>query len=70
MLAWWFDLRKNFGDAINPVLIRYLSGETAKNVSCRPWRKLKQLITKEPVYFVVGSTLQWADRYSIIWGAG
>jgi len=70
MLAWWFDLRKNFGDAINPVLIRYLSGETPKNVSCRPWRKLKQLITKEPVYFVVGSTLQWADRYSIIWGAG
>lgn len=70
MFAYWPGLKKNFGDVINPVLIRYLSGETPKNVKFHPRIKLEQLVKKEPVYFVVGSTLQGADRYSIIWGVG
>lgn len=82
MLAWWYDI-DNFGDALNPILIKFISGETPKNlytnrigligkkISFNFWENAKQLIKKEPVYVIIGSTLQWAvNKNSIIWGAG
>jgi len=70
MFAWWFK-HKNFGDAINPILIKFISGETPKNLRSNLYGIFKQLVTKEPVYIVVGSTLhRAADKNSIIWGAG
>ena len=56
--ARWFESR-NFGDAINPTLIKFLSGEDAVNNHAAI-----------PHYIVAGSILAYADRNSTIWGAG
>ena len=70
MLSWWL-FSKNFGDAINPFLIEKISGECPKNIHFNIKEFFKQLITKEPIYLVVGSTLQWAvTKDTVIWGAG
>lgn len=47
----------NFGDSINPVLIKLLSGKEVINVN-------------NPDYIIVGSIISWACKNTIIWGAG
>jgi pyruvyltransferase len=79
MLAWWLNM-DNFGDALNPVLINFISGKTPKNlctnligtkISFNIKERFKQIIKKEPIYLVIGSTLQWANNKNlVIWGAG
>jgi pyruvyltransferase len=50
----------NWGDALNPFLIEKLSGRPARyEEAALSWK-----------YLVIGSILQRADRFSIVWGAG
>ncbi len=67
---WWES--KNWGDALNPVLIEELSG-------LKPFRIQKYTINlkKEPIYTVIGSILEWPIlsnekilKNTIIWGTG
>jgi pyruvyltransferase len=67
---WWES--KNWGDALNPVLIRHLSGREPFLVQEYP-----ENLNQEPVYTVIGSILQWPVlqnekllRNTIIWGTG
>ena len=55
--AQWFE-SKNFGDAINPILIKLLSGRNVINT------------TKNDYYVCVGSILSYANKNSTVWGAG
>ena len=66
MLVRWFK-SNNWGDALNPVLIECISGETPIWVK-NPRRRRT---TKEPVYVVIGSIIAKAsDRNAVIWGTG
>jgi pyruvyltransferase len=62
--VWWSDL-PNWGDIVNPVLIRHLSGHDAV-----PYDRVIN-IARHPVYSVVGSVL---DRMTVpnlhVWGSG
>ena len=55
--ARWFE-SKNFGDAINPTLIKFLSGKNVINT------------TKNDYYLCIGSILSYANKNSTVWGAG
>jgi pyruvyltransferase len=70
MLARWSKLR-NWGDALNPVLIKLIAGEDPQWVATPPHRRWFRRRFNEPVYVVVGSTLRYAvDEDTVIWGAG
>jgi pyruvyltransferase len=58
--AFWHKDGTNWGDALNPVLIEYLSGRPARFASGRETEK----------YIVMGSILSEADGCSEVWGAG
>ena len=67
---WWES--KNWGDALNPVLIEQLSG-------LKPFliQEYTKNLKNEPIYTVIGSILQWPMlkkenllRNTIIWGTG
>lgn len=67
---WWES--NNWGDALNPVLIRHLSGRTA----FRMWEYAINL-KNEPIYTVIGSILDWPIfnnreilKNTVIWGTG
>lgn len=62
MYVKWFN-SKNWGDALNPILVEYISG-------IKPKRLRKNKKVKETNYLVVGSILDWADKNSIVWGTG
>lgn len=67
---WWKS--NNWGDALNPVLIQYLSG-------LKPFRIQDYTINpkNEPIYTVIGSILDWPLlknkkilKNTVIWGTG
>jgi pyruvyltransferase len=67
---WWES--KNWGDALNPVLIQHLSG-------LKPFRikNYSIIIKNDPIYTVIGSILGWPIlkkdkilKNTIIWGSG
>jgi pyruvyltransferase len=67
---WWGS--KNWGDALNPILIEHLSG-------LKPFlvREYSENLKNEPIYSVIGSILDWPIfkeerilRNTIIWGTG
>jgi pyruvyltransferase len=60
----------NFGDALNPWLIERISGSVPANISVSRPLKLAQEISRKPDFVMIGSTLQWCGRHSVIWGAG
>lgn len=68
IVAYWYrsknpEVVNNWGDAINPTLIKFLSGEEPKHV--------KDLENYQgSVYFVIGSILESAKDNSIVWGSG
>lgn len=68
MYARWF-LSDNWGDAVNPELIKFLSGRYPKYLS-RKKLNLKNKFLPKPVYLVCGSILSWADKNSVVWGPG
>jgi len=55
----------NWGDKIGPILFECISGIKPKAVGMS-----FENIEKKDVYLIVGSILQRADPYSIIWGPG
>lgn len=73
MLARWFN-SNNWGDALNPVLIKNLSGITPKRDDFSRFWRLKTLLrdksSNKDIYLVVGSILHMADRDCIVWGSG
>jgi pyruvyltransferase len=68
--AIWFN-SKNWGDAVNPVLIQHFSGKKPFRIT-KYWINLKN----EPIYAVVGSILDYPLltskmlKNTIIWGSG
>ncbi|PRD48209.1 polysaccharide pyruvyl transferase family protein [Sphingobacterium haloxyli] len=61
-----FPEGRNFGDALNMTLVKYLSRRDTF-----PSRFLKQTAYKEDTsYAVIGSICQWSRPQTIIWGAG
>jgi len=58
--ARWYNEDNNWGDKLNPVLIKLISGQDV-------------IYTKKAGHFkyiVVGSIIHYADEKSIVWGAG
>jgi len=68
MYARWFQ-SLNWGDAVNPILIIFLSGQNPTYLSMSKFR-LKNRFFPKPVYLVCGSILAYADKNTIIWGPG
>lgn len=56
----WYNIDNNWGDKLNPVLIKLISGHDV--VYSKKAGHLK--------YIVVGSILHYADNNSIVWGSG
>jgi len=48
----------NWGDALNPILIKKLSGHSPI------------LVNENPDYLCIGSVLQWATKNTTVWGTG
>lgn len=68
----WYDT-KNWGDALNPVLIEHLSGKKAKGIDINIHQSYwvdEEADLNAVHYLVIGSTLHHADRQTIVWGAG
>ena len=55
----------NFGDALNTELIRLITSEKPQLVN----NSFKNP-DNEDIYMAIGSVLGWADRNTIVWGAG
>jgi len=68
LLAWWShtpQAQRNFGDALNPVLIEWITGR--KPISAKQTLN----IAGRPVYCVIGSILDnIAVPHLVVWGAG
>jgi len=60
--AYWYKNNHNFGDILNPLFINQLS---AKNVI---W--VDPELYRYTNYIVIGSILDKANQYSIVWGSG
>lgn len=58
----WVHGSNNFGDVLNPILIYHLSGLKVIQVSSK--------IYKKDHFFIIGSILNRATRYTSVWGAG
>lgn len=67
IVAWWYkgDHPNNFGDALSPILVEWLSGR-------KPVRSSEIFnISNKPVHYVIGSILRKAQgRKVTIWGSG
>lgn len=64
---------RNWGDALNPVLIKYLSGkEPIFTYRVKPLNNFPLYYKAGPVYSVIGSVLQNASEKDnlIVWGSG
>jgi pyruvyltransferase len=69
LCAYWYE-SKNWGDALNPTLIRLLSGKKPIAVGKDTWN-----VHQRPIYAVIGSILDRSDlnkfiKNTIIWGPG
>lgn len=70
VIAWWYETKmsnatNNFGDALNPILIKWLCGRQPIHA-----RKIINFGNK-PIFFVIGSILEMAKaKQAIIWGSG
>ncbi|MBE7382483.1 MAG: polysaccharide pyruvyl transferase family protein [Leptolyngbya sp. SIO1E4] len=67
----WYDT-KNWGDALNPILIEKISGTHARgfDIALRAQQPVSEDPRVAPFYLVIGSTLKHADSQTSIWGAG
>lgn len=69
LLFLWWDTR-NWGDALNPILISQLSGKPACGLDLREDYPITGTLKDVERVLVVGSVLQYADRRTVVWGAG
>ena len=58
--AWWFTEHNNFGDKLNPYLIKKISGDQA----------VLSEDTNTTRYLCVGSIIHTATNNDIVWGSG
>jgi pyruvyltransferase len=58
----WYGGDQNFGDILNPILLKALTGKSILNVSARYYQKEHLL--------AIGSILDRATSNSIVWGSG
>lgn len=58
----WYGGDRNFGDILNPILLKALTGKSILNVSARYYQKEHLL--------AIGSILDRATSNSIVWGSG
>jgi pyruvyltransferase len=58
----WYSNTDNLGDILNPILVQALTGKKIVQVAAKRYRK--------PHYFVIGSILSRATKYTTVWGAG
>ncbi len=65
----WFET-KNWGDALNPVLISKIAGKRVKGIDIRDQYSPSYTARYGAVYLVVGSTLAYADSNTVVWGPG
>jgi pyruvyltransferase len=65
----WFASR-NWGDALNPVLIRHLSGRAAHGIDFHMRDRGLAWPHQPDRYAVIGSILQLVDRQTTVWGVG
>lgn len=67
----WFDT-KNWGDALNPMIIERISGMKARgiDINLKQESHWKPNLRDKSVYLVIGSTLHHADSNTIVWGSG
>lgn len=56
----WFNFHLNWGDAINPILVGFLSGKKVKLQQSRGCDR----------YLAIGSVLSMADNRTEVWGSG
>lgn len=63
---------RNWGDAINPALVEFISGSSVQSVDidARSLLPLPRDPEADTLYAVVGSIVHHADCQTIIWGAG
>ncbi len=63
---------RNWGDAINPALVEFISGASVQSVDidARALLPLPRDPQGDTLYAVVGSIVHHADSQTIIWGAG
>ena len=67
----WFDT-KNWGDALNPVLIEKIAGRKARGFDINLMREFGGTYPGDvgDLHLVIGSTLQHANANTVVWGAG
>jgi pyruvyltransferase len=63
---------RNWGDAINPALVEFISGSSVQSVDidARALLPLPRDPQADTLYAVVGSIVHHADCQTIVWGAG
>ena len=63
---------RNWGDAINPALVEFISGKSVQSIDidARALLPLPKDPEADTLYAVVGSIVHHADSQTIIWGAG
>ena len=62
--GYWWRGAPNFGDALSPLILKWISGRKVLNVENLPWYR-------GPVYLTVGSILDGvAFKNVVIWGSG
>lgn len=71
IFARW-DNTNNFGDALNPKIIKNISGVEPIHIRYKKWFDF--LFQKDfyqgDIYLVIGSILKKADKNTIVWGSG
>ena len=55
----------NWGDSFNQFFIELVTGEKPETIDVR-----KKVNDRQTSYLVIGSTLQYADSNTVVWGAG
>jgi pyruvyltransferase len=77
ILARWYEGYPNWGDILNPRLIKEICGVQPVNMQHTKFslRKMSQAISRKPLpeYLVIGSTLGWGfrrDHVNVFWGPG
>lgn len=60
--AWWYHAETNFGDSLNPHLLKLISGKEVKLVNPTE--------TEEDVFFCIGSIMHYVNDNAVVWGTG
>ncbi|MHA1381620.1 MAG: polysaccharide pyruvyl transferase family protein [Candidatus Helarchaeota archaeon] len=61
---------QNWGDSINPIIAKLISGKEVVYRSNSPYIKYIDRILNRTIYIIVGSILDFADSNTIVWGPG